>query len=637
MIVTCEQCHTRFHLEDSRIKTSGSKVRCAKCRHVFKIYPVLTESVVESEIPANTDQPSIKLPDVITENNIRPPQSEIGYSSPEPATLSKFQLSDDTENEFDLSNLDESKIKTERDSADHSRFESNQTDLPFLDFEIGSSDENASVESGLSGDQPMKKPFPSELEPESISQEIPSENFEPLDLDALNLTSEPVKLDAQHDRVSESDTGSTDLFEMDFSLESDSAKSKQDFSLEDIEPLDTLNLTPEPVKSEAQTDRAPESDTGSTDLFEMDFSFEADSVTPQQNFSVQEIPPFDVNAPDLSTEAKPFDSITHSSSTAQSVSSDEIVFQDIEAMDLDDIEKLIDNREDSSSSFSQTSIAFGKQDQLTPKTEPPSLEDFDLTHLEMAQPDSVVSPTPITASDIVRPEPVADLPGSLAQKSIPPVELIKNTDLTQSTDVNKPGLMIDPDNESETFEDDVIPDLSKEKKTVSMPLLILFGIVLILGGGYAAMTWFPDITIPFLKREQPATAPDPGNLKIKAHDISSKFIDNSTVGKLFVITGKTRNEYPENRKQIKITGKLYTRDKKLAKTETVFCGNVISDSELADITMQAIQQRMGNPDGDNQMNAAVKPSESIPFMIVFSELPDNLEEFTLEVAHSRKG
>ncbi|HSO67800.1 MAG TPA: zinc-ribbon domain-containing protein [Desulfatirhabdiaceae bacterium] len=582
MIVTCEQCHTRFHLEDSRIKSSGSKVRCAKCRHIFKIYPALTESVVESEIPATTDQPSIKLPDVITEINIRPPQSEIGYSTPERAALSEFQLSDDTENEFDLSNLDESKIKTERDPADYSRFESNQTDLPFLDFEIGSSDENASVESGLSGDQPMGKTFPSELEPESISQEISSENFEPLDLDALNLTSEPVKFEAQHDRVSESDTGSTDLFEM-------------------------------------------------------DFSFEADSVTPQQNFSVQEIPSFDVNAPNRSTEAKQFDSRTDSSSTAQSVSSDEIVFQDIEAMDLDDIEKLIDNREDSSSSFSQTPIAFGKQDQLTPKTDPPNLEDFDLTHLEMDQPDSDASPASIPALEIVRPEPLVDLPGPLAQKSIPQVDLIKNTDLTQSKDVNESGLMIDPSNESETFEDEVIPDLSKEKRTVSMPLLILFGIVLILGGGYAAMTWFPDLTIPFLKREQPAAIPDPGNLKIKAHDINSKFIDNSTVGKLFVITGKTRNEYPENRKQIKITGKLYTRDKKLAKTETVFCGNVISDSELADITMQAIQQRMGNPDGDNQMNAAVKPSESIPFMIVFSELPDNLEEFTLEVAHSKKG
>jgi predicted Zn finger-like uncharacterized protein len=39
MIVHCEGCESRFHVEERRIKPTGSKVRCSKCRHEFMAYP----------------------------------------------------------------------------------------------------------------------------------------------------------------------------------------------------------------------------------------------------------------------------------------------------------------------------------------------------------------------------------------------------------------------------------------------------------------------------------------------------------------------------------------------------------------------------------------------------------------------
>jgi len=35
MIVTCEQCQTRFKLDASRIPDSGARVRCSRCKHAF--------------------------------------------------------------------------------------------------------------------------------------------------------------------------------------------------------------------------------------------------------------------------------------------------------------------------------------------------------------------------------------------------------------------------------------------------------------------------------------------------------------------------------------------------------------------------------------------------------------------------
>jgi len=37
MIIQCEQCRTKFKLDDAKIKDKGVKVRCAKCRHVFTV------------------------------------------------------------------------------------------------------------------------------------------------------------------------------------------------------------------------------------------------------------------------------------------------------------------------------------------------------------------------------------------------------------------------------------------------------------------------------------------------------------------------------------------------------------------------------------------------------------------------
>jgi predicted Zn finger-like uncharacterized protein len=39
MIITCTSCLTKFNLDDSRIRTTGVKVRCSRCKHVFAFVP----------------------------------------------------------------------------------------------------------------------------------------------------------------------------------------------------------------------------------------------------------------------------------------------------------------------------------------------------------------------------------------------------------------------------------------------------------------------------------------------------------------------------------------------------------------------------------------------------------------------
>ena len=39
MIIECESCHRKFNLDERRLKPTGSRVRCSKCRTLFRAWP----------------------------------------------------------------------------------------------------------------------------------------------------------------------------------------------------------------------------------------------------------------------------------------------------------------------------------------------------------------------------------------------------------------------------------------------------------------------------------------------------------------------------------------------------------------------------------------------------------------------
>ena len=175
-----------------------------------------------------------------------------------------------------------------------------------------------------------------------------------------------------------------------------------------------------------------------------------------------------------------------------------------------------------------------------------------------------------------------------------------------------------------------------EKKQISRPVLALLIAALLVGGAYGTYVLLDSsgFKIPFVGNLFRPEVQDAGNLKINAFDIDSKFVENSKKGKFFVITGKVINGYSDARSFIRITGKLYTKGNILSKTETVYCGNVLSNFDLENLDLGAIDKRLKNRIGDNRSNIKLKSGKSLPFMIVFSNVPDNLEEFTIEVAGS---
>ncbi len=57
MIVQCEECHSRFKLDESLLKEEGSKVRCSLCRNVFLAYPPKEASLEEEVLRPEQEGP----------------------------------------------------------------------------------------------------------------------------------------------------------------------------------------------------------------------------------------------------------------------------------------------------------------------------------------------------------------------------------------------------------------------------------------------------------------------------------------------------------------------------------------------------------------------------------------------------
>ena len=138
--------------------------------------------------------------------------------------------------------------------------------------------------------------------------------------------------------------------------------------------------------------------------------------------------------------------------------------------------------------------------------------------------------------------------------------------------------------------------------------------------------------IPYVSYLMKSEAIQLGEISIS--NISSQFVENAKHGKFFVIRGTATNDFPESRRYIKLTGTLFRTGKAVVQQESVYCGNVQTDKNLANMGLDEIKKMLSNRFGDKKTNFEVKPGQEIPFMIVFSNLPDDLEEFAVEVVGS---
>ena len=588
MIVTCEVCSTSFNLSDELIKPSGTKVRCSKCKKVFSVYPPIAE------------EPSLELP---TET------SDINFGFSAAPSL------------FDLSKLDEHKTQ-EITPSDHSS-EAPSSPKEYLDvteYDFTEIDKLIQLDKpDTAGTDRVGKDndllsFPVDLSPEPSLSVI-----EPLV--AQFPSEEP-----------------DNLLEMDFS---DISLDQSVFMDRPDDLSSDLNTPPSDQSIEKQLTgmyMALQTKTGSLESKPLEAPLDEFEKSIEMNFGAMSLlSPLDEETAYNQEMDIAGTGIKKSQETGSDLFLEDDLngFNDIEDMDLSDIETLLEEQDANKyiASLADGAGKFKRSDSLivpafsateTDKTLEMEEQFLSFDELQLDKDESE------SAALLEVKEPFSPALEILEPPSAP---------LRQKEPVIKKAEVVA---EEKPFSTDTVMEEEPEeapsapKKGISPMVLVALILAVIAGLGYGGYILLNSmgIPIPFISKPAPSKVQDPGNFKIKPFDISSKFVDNSKIGKFFVITGKVKNEYPAARGSIQVVGKLYTKDKAMAKEETVFCGNFLSDVDLASAEPATIQERLQNRSGDNGANLKLAPGDVISFMIVFSSLPDNLEEFTLEVKAS---
>ncbi|MFW5875016.1 MAG: DUF3426 domain-containing protein, partial [bacterium] len=216
-----------------------------------------------------------------------------------------------------------------------------------------------------------------------------------------------------------------------------------------------------------------------------------------------------------------------------------------------------------------------------------------------------------------------------------PPEYRQNTKLTSAETVEYPaGEAAD---EEEVFEKQPYSPAApfpaegrRRGRKVLKALVVLILLGLIGGGAYLYLT---GQQLPGLM--QPAVE-DSGNMRIAVSSPDYRIVENEEEGRLLVISGLVTNRYDHPRSHILIRANLLDASGNRVGRAAAYSGNIFEEGELESLDMETINDRLSRKQGQGGVNVSVGPGQSLPYMIVVSSLPDNMESLTVEALSSDK-
>lgn len=168
--------------------------------------------------------------------------------------------------------------------------------------------------------------------------------------------------------------------------------------------------------------------------------------------------------------------------------------------------------------------------------------------------------------------------------------------------------------------------------TVLILLLLIIGIG---GAVYYRALWMPapNATSAEAPPAVPVTVPESA-AQIALENVRQYFVPNEKEGQLFIIEGKAVNRFAEPRELIRLKASLFDKQGLAVSDQEFVCGNVVSLYQLQVASRKDIEDALTAKVGILTNNTNVQPGAAVPFMAVFFNAPDTVEEFGLEVLQS---
>ena len=297
MIIQCEQCQTRYRLDDSKVTDKGVRVRCVKCKHVFAVKQEQAEAVepqtdfgalLDESVSSGNEAEATAPPDSLQAT----PAFE---SSPEPSVAS-------AEDDFSILSLEEDRGFAP--DQDKTRPTDGEVDFASFDFGDLSVDTDKRVVAAVPAPMTMMQPQVSP--PEAVDEDSNSFDFgdEVLFGDAVvapvtDEPTEPITFDFQMDEFADSMGGETANGDVNKAgQEEDSAD--EPFSLGEIDFGDELTsvavqqVHPDDLQPSQELLFAPLAEAQIKPIHSEEDTLKTGSVTGSPQADQEELPPLSI-------------------------------------------------------------------------------------------------------------------------------------------------------------------------------------------------------------------------------------------------------------------------------------------------------------------------------------------------------
>lgn len=680
MIITCEECSTRFTLDDSLVKPDGSKVRCSLCKHIFTVLPEIPEETdtpeeireeiqddIEFDAPETPSQDMDGSLDIPFETSLSPQELELEDS------IDFDDVGFDEDLDFSNEDLQSEDLQSEGDDLSSESLSSESLELDSQepeDTEIQSLEDSSAIET------PNPETADIDFQDTELEFQEPDLDFEEddlgfeeddLDLGAENLDFEDTLTDSNALGLELEDSGPVNPDTSDSNTEEPGLDFEElDFEMEDLETQTDLDIETSKNTADIEISFDPEEDQEVAQMpLEMeapetpleDIEFDSEDLT----FDSSDME-FETEASDQGTNEAPADFETDLELSFDDDPDADLVFDEggpnlDPGLDMDlgpekDLEQALGLEE-----TEDENISFPESDALELEDDEP---DLTLDEMDLTDPseDLIDSETRLETSQEDQPEgekfsgydeildqgvePEDEFPDLEEDISIDDFETQDQED--KETVPPEPGASSAQIQQPEP-EEPLKKDRRKKRTGMGGPVKLLLLLFLVIITAYVVnlrfgigIPFLSTIEIPFLTQTlKPEPPPKPALKPIPNEaSINGRFVSNDTAGELFIVTGRIENPADIAYSHIRVKGTLITKDKAKTSSQMVFCGNIISEEVLKAGNISDINKQLMVKEGLQNTNVNIKPGGAVQFMLVFSNLPENLTNFTVEVKDFKK-
>ena len=184
------------------------------------------------------------------------------------------------------------------------------------------------------------------------------------------------------------------------------------------------------------------------------------------------------------------------------------------------------------------------------------------------------------------------------------------------------------------------PKVKKKHRRPGLILIIIITAFVLILGALSVYLFAPGLLpdgLSGMQSPEEADITDTGNRRLDIVDVEGNFFSTDKIGQLYIIKGKIINNYPKSRSHILIKATIEDEKRNPVDRKLAYAGNIFTEHELKDISIEEIEKRLKNKSGINNSNINVAPKDSVPFMIIFYNLPDSISDYVVETVSSTPG